>query len=601
MNDITLGQIENDKNYNFSSKYDEDNDILTNDIDSCKYYEVSELKNKFSQYKQGFSTYSHNIRSINGHWDDILDTINANQPLKFSILAFQEIWSVQRAYEIPGYSKLEYNTRDKNTALNPNCGGGVGLYVDQKYEYELLDIESAFVPHVYESIWVKVKTKSGPDKIIGNVYRPNSAPRADLYKALEIHNQILDSLLNDRTNGKCEIIVCSDFNINMLNFESHNLTNSYINSLISKSFIPIITLPTRIKNQSATLIDHIWRSRMDNNFKSGILISSLSDHFPVFYIEKTKQKEGKPTEIHRRKFDITSTKAFCEQIKSTSWDNVTNEVCPKLSFNNFFDKMNSTVELNFPFIKVKLNPKKCQRAPWMTKGLFTYHKRKEKLFAKKKRCPSEHNIQTFKTFNSIYNKVRRQAKIKHYENQFSKFSSNIKKTWSVIKELLGVKKQKDQIPDFFRENENIINDYLEISNGFNTFFSKIGPQLAADIPMSNVCYKTFLPNRNESDFNFSKISETDILKICDLLKPKSSTGADFISTKLLKMIAPMIITPLHYLINLSLETGYVPREFKIAKVVPVFKSGDKHNYTNYRPISLLRSFSKLMERWLLGK
>ena len=71
---------------------------------------------------------------------------------------------------------------------------------------------------------------------------------------------------------------------------------------------------------------------------------------------------------------------------------------------------------------------------------------------------------------------------------------------------------------------------------------------------------------------------------------------DFKSTKLLKIIAPMIIGPLHHLINLSLETGFVPREFKIAKVVPVFKSGDKHDYNNYRPISLLSSFSKLMEK-----
>ena len=90
--------------------------------------------------------------------------------------------------------------------------------------------------------------------------------------------------------------------------------------------------------------------------------------------------------------------------------------------------------------------------------------------------------------------MRRAAKIVYYENQFSKFSRNIKDTWSVIKELLGVKKQKDQIPDFFRENGKTINDYLEISNGFNTFFSQIGPDLAADIPKSNVCYKTFLSN-----------------------------------------------------------------------------------------------------------
>ena len=141
----------------------------------------------------------------------------------------------------------------------------------------------------------------------------------------------------------------------------------------------------------------------------------------------------------------------------------------------------------------------------MTTGLFISHKRKEKLFAKKKRCPSDHNILNFKKYNSIYNKVRRAAKKSYYEAQFSKFSHNIKETWSVIKELLGIKK-KDQIPNFCRENENVINDYLEISNGFNNFFSQVGPKLAADIPATNYCFKNFLTDRNETDFRFSHIN-----------------------------------------------------------------------------------------------
>ena len=135
MNDISLGQIENDKNYDFRSKYDEENELYTNNIEKCRYYKVSELKGSFVKHNQGFSIYSHNIRSINGHWDDILDNINTTQPLKFSILAFQEIWSVQRTYEIPGYNKLEYFTRDKDGAPNPNCGGGVGIFVDIKYDH----------------------------------------------------------------------------------------------------------------------------------------------------------------------------------------------------------------------------------------------------------------------------------------------------------------------------------------------------------------------------------------------------------------------------------------------------------------------------------
>ena len=119
--------------------------------------------------------------------------------------------------------------------------------------------------------------------------------------------------------------------------------------------------------------------------------------------------------------------------------------------------------------------------------------------------------------------------------------------------------------------------------------------MASEIEPSETDFKTFLGYRNSNTFQFSRISEMDILRICRQLKPKLSSGADFISTKLLKEIAPLIITPLHYLINLSLETGFVPKD-KIAKIVPIFKEGDCHDFNNYRPISLLSSFSKLMEK-----
>ena len=148
--------------------------------------------------------------------------------------------------------------------------------------------------------------KNGADKIIGNVYRPNSAPKADLDKAIDIHNNILQHFQNNREFSKCEIIVCSDFNVNLLNFETHRSTDSYINNLISKSFFPLITLPTRIKQQSATLIDHIWGNKIHDNSRSGIVISSLSDHFPVIYFEGNRQKDRDPGIIQKRKFNKQS-------------------------------------------------------------------------------------------------------------------------------------------------------------------------------------------------------------------------------------------------------------------------------------------------------
>ena len=104
-------------------------------------------------------------------------------------MALQEIWSVSKNYNIPGYGNFEYITRDTNSNPNPNCDGGVGLFIDNKYkDYEILTEESVFMPHIYESIWVKIKLKNFPHKIIGNVYRPNTAPLASLHQAIEIHN-----------------------------------------------------------------------------------------------------------------------------------------------------------------------------------------------------------------------------------------------------------------------------------------------------------------------------------------------------------------------------------------------------------------------------
>ena len=125
----------------------------------------------------------------------------------------------------------------------------------------------------------------------------------------------------------------------------------------------------------------------------------------------------------------------------------------------------------------------------------------------------------------------------YYNNQFSKFTRNCKQTWSVIREIIGSKKDKAQLPEFFKDNDNVITEYLDIANGFNNFFSTVGPKLASNIEESDVQFDSFLSESNPVSFNFSKISETDILKICRQMKPKLSSGVDFISNNLLPHIA----------------------------------------------------------------
>ena len=142
----------------------------------------------------------------------------------------------------------------------------------------------------------------------------------------------------------------------MLNFETHGLTNDYINMLISKSFLPLITLPTRIKNQSATLIDHIWSNKVCSVYNSGILVNSLFDHFPIFYIEEDRHKKVQLPDIITRKINSKTIPAFCNILKSASWSNVIKEENPKLAFDNFFELINSARDISFPEVCTKSKP-----------------------------------------------------------------------------------------------------------------------------------------------------------------------------------------------------------------------------------------------------
>ena len=117
-------------------------------------------------------------------------------------------------------------------------------------------------------------------------------------------------------------------------------------------------------------------------------------------------------------------------------------------------------------------------------------KHKERLFAKKKKKPSVTNDEKFKIYNTTYNKLRRLAKKLYYQKQFDKNVSDSKQTWSLIREIIGTKKDKNQFPDFFKDNGQIIRDNLDIANGFNKFFAQIGPNLASDVELSDVLYET---------------------------------------------------------------------------------------------------------------
>ena len=96
----------------------------------------------------------------------------------------------------------------------------------------------------------------------------------------------------------------------------------------------------------------------------------------------------------------------------------------------------------------------------------------------------------------------------------------------------------------------------------------------------------------ETDFNFEETSEETVLGLLNTLKNKNTKGHDQISNKLLKCVKNEIAKPLTFIINQTLRTGCYPDKFKIARLRPLYKKGEKQGIENYRPISILPSVSK---------
>ena len=179
----------------------------------------------------------------------------------------------------------------------------------------------------------------------------------------------------------------------------------------------------------------------------------------------------------------------------------------------------------------------------------------------------------------------------------------VKETWKYVNKQLNRvnKKEKNNhsVDYLITDNKKIANNN-EIKNCFNNYFSTIGYDLANKInkPNNNIYIEP--PKNNKNTMFLSPTNCFEIRKIINTLKNKNG-GVDNINAKSLKNMIDYITEPITHLINLSIEKSVYPKHFKISEIVPIYKSSDKHNPSNYRSISLVSNLSKIYERLLYNR
>ena len=411
-------------------------------------------------------------------------------------------------------------------------------------------------------------------------------------------NIILDRL----SNLNCNIIIGTDQNFDYLKINQHANTNTLLDSFLTAGLIPTINKPTRIVHTSSTLIDNIYVNSKVHHLcsKSTILITDISDHFPVllsYNNSLTQPNITSPLIIKTRKMNNEKINKINESLLHTNW-NILNTDNVQTAFQNFVDKINEVVNKHAPEKEIKVRNKDIIRNPWITHGLLKSARKLDSLYKMQKNKPEGHQARVkYKNYKLYYNRIKRQSKTMYYADLIANVKFDIRKTWKVLNGLTGKNKDKSSIPNNFIYNNTHITDPCVISRDFCNYFSKVGEDFAAAIPPATNNFETFLnKNKNPKSLFLSPTDPDEVEKILMQSKPKRSSGKDGINTDFLIKTKQSLKYPISKLINLTLESGHVPKLMKIAKVIPIYKNKSPQQYTNYRPISLLPSLSKIMEK-----
>ena len=260
------------------------------------------------------------------------------------------------------------NRRDKR-------GGGVALYIPSVMDYQICH-ELTIMNDVLETIFVDVFIPGKRNVVLGVVYRP---PQSNLNLFIdEVHDILSNPLLNNKT-----IFLMGDYNLNLLTCDGNSCIDDFLNLMVSFSLMPLITKPTRVSENSSTLIDNIF-TNLQPFPDAGIIISDLSDHFPIY----AKMPLSKPSFItrqnkHARRSNPENIAKLKEALIATDWSDVLLDQNVDSSFDNFFRKFILLYDENIPICKRDSgNHRKIPRMPWITRSLLKSINKKNKLYYK---------------------------------------------------------------------------------------------------------------------------------------------------------------------------------------------------------------------------
>jgi hypothetical protein len=313
-------------------------------------------------------------------------------------------------------------------------------------------------------------------------------------------------------------------------------------------------------------------------------------------ITNTKKIKKNPVEFKSRKLNQNKLRLINESLSEINWE-VLETLNTDDSYNKFEETLSAILDYHAPEKITRVKHTHILTEPWMTKGILTSSKRIYKLYTKCiKKTKGDPIYDKYIEQRNKLGSIKRKAKFKHYQTLINNYKSDSKRLWKTINELTGKCKNKSDSIDYININGIKTYNNENISNGFCEFFSNVGAKVATGIGKCSKDYKEYMTSHSTNSIYLYPTNRYEIEKIINNFKNKTSFGNDKISNTLIKSLKSEISYPLEIIFNKSITEGIFPNKFKLAHVLPIFKNNNKHEFTNYRPISLLTCLSKILEK-----
>ena len=551
---------------------------LTDEITTqCRYYDPNSFTEQNNTDSGNFFIYHQNIRSFNKNSDEVFLYIDKKLQIAPDVLVFSETWfNLYDITLIEGYS-------DFHTVRENRRGGGVSIYVKNNYPSKQLK-NLSFINEFIEICGVEINLSPQTKVVILGLYRP---PNASI---LEFNIKVNECM--NIFSQSTHVYFVGDFNIDLMNPD--DLGSDFINTCHLNSYSPLITSPTRITTDSATLIDHIWTNQLYDCF-SGILDCLATDHYPVFTKIKINLQLNQTVRKKFRDHSEVNINKLLDEINNGILNTNTDVNDINLETEFFSNKLYELYNKCCPIKEKNISFKRLQK-PWITDELLDRINIKHFLFKQMK-----NNLIPFHVYNDYKNSfsnLLKQTKRNYYLQKFDQCSGDIKMTWKYLNMLIKAKKSKPKIV-LTEDDRDIVDDEV-VAHKFNNYFSNVATELDDKIPQPIVSPLQFMSEPNQSTFFALPTNAHEVSKVISTFKNKASdleTVPVFIFKTLKDMLSPHIA----HLFNKSLNTGVFPDCLKLAKIIPIFKAGDTKLMKNYRPISMLPFLSKLFERLMYSR